>query len=135
MRRVVVYNHFTPSTRSIGRFRTQSGAHDHGPGGCSCGGRCASCREAQNDSGSTTAELGIDVTYGKGPQGRKAIETRHYTVPGVQINPNGRPPDPAFVANQLRRLPGHRAMLDNGWTADKTEGYYKRELRVGGDEV
>jgi hypothetical protein len=82
------------------------------------------------------AELGIDVTYAKGGYGRpKILETRHYTVPNIMVDPRGYAPSGAFVAAELRKQPGHTSMVKSGWTAEKAEGYYKREQRDVGKMV
>lgn len=75
------------------------------------------------------------MTYAKGPMDKKLIETRHYSVPGVTVDPRGYAPSSPFVAGELRRQPGHKAMVLGGWTAEKAEGYYKREQRDVGKRV
>jgi hypothetical protein len=92
---------------------------------------------AQRDkSGYAKAELGIDVTWSKGGYGRPKIsEPRHYSVPDVTVDPRGHPPSSAFVGDHLRRQPGYHSMIKSGWTADKVEGYYKREQRDVGRMV
>lgn len=126
--RVVLHNYLT---RDIGRFRATGGARDCG---CGCGGK-GDCNHAHDD-GYSKAELGIDVTYIKGGYGRPKIsETRHYTVPSVLVDPRGYAPSSPFVAGELRKQPGHISMVKSGWTAEKAEGYYKREQRDLGKMV
>lgn len=84
---------------------------------------------------STHADLSIDVTYTKGPTGKTITETRHYVVPNFLIDPRGVGPQPAGVAAELRRQPGHISMVRDGWTASRAEGYFKREKRELGDQV
>ena len=134
MTRIVLHNHL-PATRSVGRFRTTAGVRDHQDCGCGCGGK-GDCNHSHDKSPYAKAELGIDVTYVKGGYGRdKTIETRHYSVPNVVVDPRGHPPSGAFVADQLRKQPGYHSMTKSGWTADKVEGYYKREQRDVGRMV
>lgn len=90
----------------------------------------------RDKSGYATAELGIDVTWVKGGYGRPKIsEARHYSVPNVTVDPRGHAPSGAFVSDQLRRQPEYASMVKSGWTADKIEGYYKREQRDVGRMV
>ncbi len=135
MTRIVLHNHL-PMTRSLGRFRATAGVRDHKDCGCGCGGR-GDCNHSHDQSGGyPKAELGIDVVYTKGGYGREKIsEARHYSVPGVTVDPRGHAPSGAFVSDQLRRQPGHASMVKAGWTADKVEGYYKREQRDVGRMV
>lgn len=72
----------------------------------------------------------------KGGYGRpKTTEHRHYSVPSVQVDPRGHAPSGAFVAGILRRLDEHKQMVSQGWTAEKAEGYYKKEQRDVGEVV
>lgn len=129
--RVVVYNHIR--TRSLGTFRATAPAHDHGHD-CNCGGSCDECSHSrvglrdrhQRDSQYEKTTLAIDVKYAKGPMGNKIYETRHYTVPGFEIDPRGYGPQPAAVAAELRRQKEHGDMVRSGWTAEKVEGHYKQ---------
>lgn len=125
MARIVVHNYMT---RSVGRFRATGGAQDHLDCGCGCGGK-GNCNHSHDSKDYAKAELGIDVTYSKGSMGREMLETRHYDVPNITLDPRGRAPEQAFVAAELRRQPGHIDMVKGGWTAKKAEGYYKREQR------
>lgn len=127
--KVVLHNYMT---RNIGRFRATGGAQDHRDCGCGCGGK-GDCNHAHDQY--SKAELGIDVTYAKGPMGKQISESRHYTVPNVLVDPRGYAPSGAFVAAELRKLPGHQSMVKSGWTAEKAEGYYKREQRDVGRMV
>lgn len=129
--KVAIHNHVRGS--SVGRFRATAAARDHGDCGCGCGGK-GNCGHAHDQY--TYAELGIDVTYMKGGYGRpKMIETRHYTVPRVLVDPRGYPPEGAFVATELRKQPGHQEMVRGGWSPEKAEGYYKREQRDVGRKI
>jgi hypothetical protein len=130
MSRFVIHNHLT---RSVGRFRATAGVQDHGDCGCGCGGS-GGCSHDRSEY--PRAELGIDVTYIKGGYGRpKLTEHRHYSVSSVQVDPRGNAPSGAFVAGILRRLAGHKEMVTSGWTAEKAEGYYKKEQRDFGEVV
>ena len=129
--KVVLHNYVT---RNIGSFRATGGARDHRDCGCGCGGK-GDCNHSR-DEGYSKAELGIDVTYVKGGYGRpKMTETRHYTVLNVLVDPRGYAPSGPFVAAELRKQPGHASMVKSGWTAEKAEGYYKREHRDVGRVV
>ena len=122
--RIIVHNHLRG--RSVGSFRATAGVRDHKDCGCGCGGK-GDCQQHDNYA---HAEMGIDVQYVKGGYGRpKMIETRSYTVPNVLVDPRGNPPSGPFVAQHLRSLPEHQGMVKAGWTAEKAEGYYKREHR------
>lgn len=85
--------------------------------------------------GYAKAELGIDVLYRKGPMGNYKEERKHYSIPEFLVDPRGRPPEPAAVAAALRKLPEHIRMHNDGWRADKAEGYYKREGRDFGRKL
>jgi hypothetical protein len=133
MTRIVLHNHL-PATRSVGRFRATAGVRDSGCG-CGCGGK-GDCNHSHDKGSYPKAELGIDVTWTKGGYGRPKIsEARHYSVPDVAVDPRGYAPSGAFVSDQLRRQPEYHSMIKSGWTADKVEGYYKREQRDVGRMV
>jgi hypothetical protein len=125
---MVIHNYMT---RNIGSFRATGGAKDRRVSdcGCGCGGKGDCNHDHSHDDAYAKAELGIDVTYEKGTIGNKIKETRHYTVPSVLVDPRGYGPQPAGVAAELRRQPGHADMIRSGWAVAKTEGYYKREER------
>jgi len=129
MSRVVIHNHMS---RNIGRFRATAPVRDRGSCPCGCGG---ACNHNHDREGYAKAELGIDVTYAKGAMGRQVHETRHYTIPNVTIDPRGHAPEPAFVAAELRKQPGHQDMIHAGWSADDVQGYYKREQRDVGRKI
>jgi hypothetical protein len=131
MPRIVIHNY---ATRNVGRFRATAAVHDHGSGGCSCGGTCGDCSQ-QRDS-TSKADLAIDVRYIKGGYGRpKIFESRHYVVSDVIVDPRGHAPGPEFVRSQLYRQPGHREMSKEGWSVDHIEGYYKSEQRDTGRRI
>lgn len=132
MRRIIVHNYMRGA--SVGRFRATAGVRDQKDDcGCGCAGK-GDCNHAHDEY--AKAEMGIDVLYVKGGYGcPKITERRAYTVPNVLVDPRGYPPSGPFVAQHLRNQPEHQSMVKSGWTAEKAEGYYKREQRDVGRKV